>query len=38
LEGSASAIPVPTETEPKLTEPIAETEWAAQPYGWQERT
>ena len=38
LDGAPSATPVATETEPKLGIPIADTEWAAQPYGWQERT
>jgi formate dehydrogenase major subunit len=29
------ATPVPTATEPQLTEPIPDTSWTAQPYGWQ---
>jgi formate dehydrogenase major subunit len=38
LEGAGVATPAPIETEPELAFPIADTEWAAQPYGWQEKT
>jgi formate dehydrogenase major subunit len=37
LDGARLAEPLPTATEPALVEPLPETPWAAQPYGFQER-